>query len=473
MVAANQVTFQSDAAKLTKGFVMSLTTPLDTPLRADPRKVFVIYGRNTAAREQMKLFLRALGLTPIWVRDVRDHMGGTAHVIDVVARGMKEAQAVLALVTPDEFASLHHELREAGETGEAVERWQARPNVLFEAGIAFGRDRERVAFVVFGDAKLFSDVAGVHIFQPTNDSGPDSQRAQLRDLFGNGLKCAINASHDWMTAGDFDKVLTAANAMTSASTSRTAAGRWSSQAWRGITNRGILMAAIFILAALLFEREMKARDNPWSYLATQSILAGGASLSAGEIGRLLDPQTKEVIIVGQNLQTLLKNGLLRPVRALLDNGVDRVTFVVTIPEFYDTLAEQDDVRKKNYLKELATSVKTLDDFKSSLNAIQNPRVIILAHPGASSLSAIIRDRGSNERGVIVFTAKWATDAQPDHRLYGVIDRKTHGELFRVLDGYVPELIKPNVTMELPQLIEILKKRCEASQIKWADLRDLN
>jgi hypothetical protein len=108
-----------------------------------------------------------------------------------------------------------------------------------------------------------------------------------------------------------------------------------------------------------------------------------------------------------------------------------------------------------------------------LNEIQNHRVIILAHPGASSLSAIIRDRGSNERGVIVFTAKWATDAQPDHRLYGVIDRKTHGELFRVLDGYVPELIKPNVTMELPQLVEILKKRCEANHIKWADLRDLN
>jgi predicted nucleotide-binding protein len=174
---------------------------------ADRKKVFVIHGRNLEARHEMGVFLRSLGLEPVWFRDVRKNMGGTAQIIRVVEQGMKEAHGVLALVTPDEFSVLRPPMRKPGESGEAVERWQARPNVLFEAGMAYMRDPDRVAFVLFGEAKLFTDTAGMCVFWPTNDHGPESHRTQLRDLLGGGMHCDINDGHDWMTSGDFDAVI--------------------------------------------------------------------------------------------------------------------------------------------------------------------------------------------------------------------------------------------------------------------------
>lgn len=173
----------------------------------DKKKVFVIHGRCEPARHEMGVFLRSLGLEPVWFRDVRKNMGGTAHVIKVVERGMAEAHGVLALVTPDEFSVLRPSMRKPGESGEIVERWQARPNVLFEAGMAYMRDPDRVAFVLFGEVKLFTDTSGMCLFWPNNDHGPDSYRAQLRDLLGGGMQCAINDKHDWMTSGDFNTVI--------------------------------------------------------------------------------------------------------------------------------------------------------------------------------------------------------------------------------------------------------------------------
>lgn len=175
---------------------------------ADNKKVFVIHGRNERAVAETGIFLRSMGLEPVWFRDVRKEMGGTAFIAKVVERGMEQAQGVLALFTPDEHATLRHELRRGEESGEAVARWQARPNVQFEAGMAYGRDPNRVAFVLFGDVKLFTDASGIHVFSPTNEHVPDSHRAMLRGLLAGGMKCAVNLhSDDWMTAGNFDAVV--------------------------------------------------------------------------------------------------------------------------------------------------------------------------------------------------------------------------------------------------------------------------
>jgi predicted nucleotide-binding protein len=175
---------------------------------ADSKKVFVIHGRNERAVNEMGIFLRSMGLEPVWFRDVRKEMGGTAFIAKIVEHGMEKAQGVLALFTPDEFSALRPDLRKAGESGEKVERWQARPNVQFEAGMAYGRDPDRVAFVLFGDVKLFTDAAGIHVFWPTNEHGPDSHRALLRGVLADGMKCEVNMrSDDWMTAGNFDAVV--------------------------------------------------------------------------------------------------------------------------------------------------------------------------------------------------------------------------------------------------------------------------
>jgi predicted nucleotide-binding protein len=173
----------------------------------DPRKVFVIHGRHDPAREELAVFLRAMDLQPVWFTDVRKQLGGSPNVIDIVARGMKIAQGVIALFVPEEFASLHPELKKT-ETGVGVERWQARPNVIFEAGMAYQRDPARVVLVVLGQAALYTDVAGIHVLRPTNAYDKDSHRAILRGTLAEGMQCAVNMhSNDWMTAGDFDSAI--------------------------------------------------------------------------------------------------------------------------------------------------------------------------------------------------------------------------------------------------------------------------
>jgi hypothetical protein len=75
--------------------------------------------------------------------------------------------------------------------------------VLFEAGMAFGKDRKRVILVVFGNTVLFSDVGGVDVSMPKND--PTGDRAKLRSTLAQGMGCAVDlSSNAWMSDGDFE-----------------------------------------------------------------------------------------------------------------------------------------------------------------------------------------------------------------------------------------------------------------------------
>lgn len=174
--------------------VMSASLP-------DPSKVFVIHGRNTKAADEMSNFLRSLGLAPIVFNELRAKMGGTPTIADIVTRGMEEAKAVIALFTGDEYSSLHPDFRNSRDKEPDIHRWQARPNVLFEAGMAFGRDRNRVVFALLGDVELFTDVAGIHFLRPSND--PSGDRDTLHRLLKE-IGCPINDSSAWMRTGDFE-----------------------------------------------------------------------------------------------------------------------------------------------------------------------------------------------------------------------------------------------------------------------------
>jgi predicted nucleotide-binding protein len=167
----------------------------------DSKKVFVIHGRNHEAVREMNRFLRALGLEPVNFKDLRATLGGTATIAEVVFAGMAQAQGVIALFTGDEYAALRPEHREEHEDATQIARWQGRPNVIFEAGMAFGRDRDRVVFVLLGAVELFSDVAGVHVLRPNNAA--DGDRYVLMRTLKYSLGCDINDSSAYMTEGDF------------------------------------------------------------------------------------------------------------------------------------------------------------------------------------------------------------------------------------------------------------------------------
>lgn len=170
----------------------------------DRKRVFVVYGRNQAAFDAMVAFLRSLDLKAWDFFELAAKAGGSAFVGDIVRKGMLEAQAVIVLFTPDELASLSPEHRKPHDGGRDVQRWQSRPNVLFEAGLAMGIDEQRTILCTMGsDVSLFSDVDGRHVVRLDNSvRARDYLRRKL-----SSLGCALGDSpgwHDPATAGDFE-----------------------------------------------------------------------------------------------------------------------------------------------------------------------------------------------------------------------------------------------------------------------------
>ena len=169
-------------------------------------RVFVVHGRNQTARDAMFAFLRAIGLHPLeWNEAVRATGKPMPYIGEILDAAFAQAGAVVILMTPDDEARLNEPFRspndplhETGLTG------QARPNVLFEAGMAMGRNAERTILVELGTLRPFSDVAGLHVIRMDNSSQRRQELAQRLESAG----CPVNLDGvDWHTAGDFDTAL--------------------------------------------------------------------------------------------------------------------------------------------------------------------------------------------------------------------------------------------------------------------------
>lgn len=180
-----------------------------TPVQLDSSLVFIIHGRNERAVAATTLFLRAIGLSSLPFKRVLADLGGSPFVGDVVRAGVSRAHAVICLITADEFAVLRPEFREPGELGASVRRWQARPNVIFEAGMALAMKEDRTILVRIGNAEVFSDVFGRHVLRLDNTA---ESRGDLRDRL-IGMGCSVDhRATDWLkptVSGDFDAAVAA------------------------------------------------------------------------------------------------------------------------------------------------------------------------------------------------------------------------------------------------------------------------
>ena len=118
---------------------------LAKPEAKDKRKVWVVHGRNLKARNAMFAFLRAIGLDPMqWGEALALTGKGTPYTGEVLDHAFAEAQAVVVLITGDDMARLGTRFAEPHDPPEETDPTpQARPNVLFEAGMAFGKYPER------------------------------------------------------------------------------------------------------------------------------------------------------------------------------------------------------------------------------------------------------------------------------------------------------------------------------------------
>lgn len=171
-----------------------------TERSVDARSVFVVHGRNELLRKAMFDFLRSINLSPMeWSQAVRLTGEGSPYIGQVLDAAFSHAAAIVVLMTPDEIAYLQPQYGRDNDP-ETKPAAQARPNVLFEAGMALGRDPRRTVLVEVGDVRPFSDVAGRHAIRLTNDPALRQELATRLETAG----CDVNLRGvDWHTTGDF------------------------------------------------------------------------------------------------------------------------------------------------------------------------------------------------------------------------------------------------------------------------------
>jgi predicted nucleotide-binding protein len=170
--------------------------------RTTDNTIFVVHGRDEALRKSIFDFLRALGLNPKeWDHVLREARGNNPYIGNVLDEVMEKAQAVVVMLTPDDLVQLKEQFVGRDEKNtEGKPLGQARPNVLFEAGLAMGRHPEKTVLVQVGRVKPFSDVGGRHILRLSESTESRNDLANRLEKIG----CKVNRiGRDWMKAGDF------------------------------------------------------------------------------------------------------------------------------------------------------------------------------------------------------------------------------------------------------------------------------
>jgi predicted nucleotide-binding protein len=131
------------------------------------RNVFVIHGRDEQVRESFFELLRAVDLRPLeWEALVAATERAAPPLLSVVETALGQAQAVVALLTPDDVVYLHPALHVTGEAAvETRPTLQPRPNVLIELGMALMSCPERTIIVEIGDQRPVADLAGLNVIR--------------------------------------------------------------------------------------------------------------------------------------------------------------------------------------------------------------------------------------------------------------------------------------------------------------------
>jgi len=168
--------------------------------------IFVVHGRDTQLNADMFAFLRSIGLNPLeWSQAIKGAKGANPHVDEIIYSAMDRVQGVLVMFSPDEEARLKAKFCRPKDKKKGFDRLdgQARPNVIFEAGLALGAHSKKTLLVQVGDVRDISDIAGKHLVHLSNTP---ASRKELAQRLNTKLKFKVDTTGDlWLTIGNFDR----------------------------------------------------------------------------------------------------------------------------------------------------------------------------------------------------------------------------------------------------------------------------
>ena len=185
--------------------VVAQTTQEPKP-PADAREVFVVHGRNLAANDALFEFLRAIDLHPLeWSEAVQATGKSSPYIGEILEAAFSRAHAVVVLFTPDDEARLRKAFSIDNDPPHETQlTGQARPNVLFEAGMAMAGSQDRTILVELGPLRPFSDISGLHVVRMDDTSQRRQELAQRLRIAGCPVK--LDGMH-WHTTGNFEDAL--------------------------------------------------------------------------------------------------------------------------------------------------------------------------------------------------------------------------------------------------------------------------
>ncbi len=181
----------------------------------DRRSVFIVSGRDNEATTGVIHVLRAMNLRVVeWTHAVLRTGVPNPYTGEVVATGLRMADAAIIIITPDDLVKLRPDLlhEEDGEVERAIQG-QARPNVIYEAGYADALGLNRTLIIEIGQSKPFSDISGRNTLR--YDGSPAKRNALAQRLRLAGLEPNTEGD-DWLTLGDVTNAIARAAAIVEA-----------------------------------------------------------------------------------------------------------------------------------------------------------------------------------------------------------------------------------------------------------------
>ena len=147
---------------------------------AESKKVFIVHGRDEAAKTNLEVFVIENGLEPVVLHRQADE-GMT--IIEKFEKHSDVGYAFI-LLTPDEVAYLAAE--DTKPDDERKKELRARPNVIFEFGYFVGKlGRSKVCCLYTGGVTLPSDVSGM-IYKSYNNNVEEVGYSIQKDLKAAG-----------------------------------------------------------------------------------------------------------------------------------------------------------------------------------------------------------------------------------------------------------------------------------------------
>jgi predicted nucleotide-binding protein len=127
----------------------------------DPKAaVFIVHGRDTHPVEELQAFLRSLHLAVLTVGQLNSEPVGPLSIHKIFIDGISKADVTIVLLTPDEAVALYDPV--TGDLDSRQTGWRARPKVIFELGVAFGRAENKVILATLGQVREMSDIGGIY-----------------------------------------------------------------------------------------------------------------------------------------------------------------------------------------------------------------------------------------------------------------------------------------------------------------------